>query len=285
MPTLGDPATADPCSLLDRAALSAYGTPMLIYPYFYPEQCGVRLTGRVPGYVDATAQFGLVRQDLPPTGPSEPVGPFTVYRQPAQADRCDRTVRITGTDQVVYVEASEAKGTEADLCAVADKVVASTTAVLAGPGVGRHPADTTPGALTATNICDLGDGAGVDVVPGLDTGLRNPGYAGWRCTWGGDPAFTYSPMVDILVLQAPELTGRRIRIGSRSATVTPNLWPGLPQSCTVALAHRTITSRSGESLVEAAEITVYAGLQSTPTAACGYAQRIAGRLAGELPAT
>jgi serine/threonine-protein kinase len=179
-PALGDPATADPCSLLLPEPLDRFGQTLLEADAGNFDRCDVTIDSAQDR---STVQVQFVRSGpaLPAGVPEDRDGVVLVRGAPVNGE-CVRTLRLSdGYD--VRVLARPVRGALPDPCAVADVATDSALAVLAAGPVPRRSAPFDPASLAMVDACGLLDTATVATVPGLETAEADPGVAGWDCDW------------------------------------------------------------------------------------------------------
>ncbi|GAA4814437.1 hypothetical protein GCM10023200_60090 [Actinomycetospora chlora] len=269
---VGDPGTAEPCALVDPAALAPGGSARVIPDLGSPAACTF----------DALAPAGetVVVATLEPVAtevvaaPEERVGALLVRRPAPRSGVCSRTVVTTEGVQVA-LDAVAPPGSTADPCPAADAATDSTVRTLsAGTPLPRRATADPPGALTAADTCALLTPADLGTVPGLDATRVAPGTGGWSCRWGGGPGA--GSVVDVGVERRRTVTPTA-DVGGRPATVTPR-----DGACGVALVQRSYTAVDGSPRVELLEVTV-AGARP-PDALCADATRLAAATVPRLPA-
>ncbi len=278
---IGDPRTADPCSLLNVGSVQRFGEATMIRDIGYPQACLIEISTGGDGLIWLTAMFG-VAEDQAPSGVTERSGELTISRGPAGDETCERTV-VLGDRSRVYVTARAARGPTTDLCAVADAGIQTAVAPLSSGSLARRDITGPPNALTQLDdSCALLDQVALGRVPGLDASRRDRGFAGWRCIWGDNPAFLDDPWVVVAVNRWLPLSGQPVQIGGRSAKVFPGDSDN-PGTCEVDLVQRSYTGTSGNTRVELLEITVFLGAQQPTDAACRAATALAEAAAPKLP--
>jgi eukaryotic-like serine/threonine-protein kinase len=276
VPALGDPVSADPCSLLRPDPLDRFGKTILDPTAGNFDRCDVYIEA---GEDRASARVQLVQSgpDLPDGVPEDHDGMVVVRSAPVEGE-CIRTLRLSdGYD--VRVIGELARGAAPDPCAVADVATETALGVLARGSVPRRAAPFDRGSLAAVDACGLLDAATVATVPGLQGIQPDSGFAGWACDWA-----TPAPGAAVRVSYdrdegiGPE-AGNRMKIAGRDAAARPD-----PDSagCDVTVLHRPYTDPSGKALDELLVVTVD---QPNPVPdPCGRAVAIAKFAVGRLPA-
>ena len=280
-PLIGNPRTADPCGLLSMGSVQQFGQPTMFRDLGYPQSCVIDIRTGGDGFVRLAATLGDT-EDHPPAGSTERFRQLTIIRQVGGAGSCRRTV-VLGDRSRVYVTAWAFRGAAAELCTVADAGTQTAVSALSGGSLPRRDLNDPPHALTRVDTCSLLDQAALKQVPGLDSSRRDPGFAGWLCTWGGNPAFRGEPQVLIAVERAGLLSGRPVQIGGRSAQVNPGGSDNAPGTCVVELVQRSYRGTSGYPRVELLRVSVSLGVSQPTDAACRSAIALAEAAAPKLP--
>ncbi|MFN2495390.1 MAG: hypothetical protein ABR608_05730 [Pseudonocardiaceae bacterium] len=278
---IGDPRTVDPCALLDAESVAGFGS-AAEYPDVGPlASCMVDVRPAGAGYVLLFAKFGTPEVG-PLPGAVERSGDLQISREPAEDGACYRTIELADGHRV-YLSAFLYDGAVMDPCAVADAGTATAVLALAGGDLPDRTTPEPPNSLRQVQACSLLRAADVAQVPGIDPSRRAPGFAGWECTWGDDPAFLSSPYAAVWMRRVVPLSGEPTPIGGRPALVTPGGFAEQPGTCVVEVVHRSYTGESGEPRVE--EVVVEVGLgESRPSEqACEAATALAAALVPRLP--
>ncbi|GAA5134364.1 protein kinase domain-containing protein [Pseudonocardia adelaidensis] len=239
-PTLGEPATADPCSLLRPEPFERFGKPILETDGGGFERCDVYIESG-PDRSVARLQLAAASEAPPEGVPEERDGLVVVRGAPVNGE-CRRTLRLSdGND--VRISGQLLLGAAPDPCAVADVATDAALAVLVRGPVPRRPAPFDSRSLAMVDACGLLDRAAVAKVPGLETVDADPGYAGWYCDWenvatGASIVVTYDRDEGI----KPE-AGPRIKIAGRDAAARPD---DDRAGCDVTILHRPYTEPGGK---------------------------------------
>jgi serine/threonine-protein kinase len=280
-PTLGDPATADPCALLSTDHLKRFGKTILETDGGNFDRCDV--------YIENGADRAVARLQLsaasaaPPQGEVEQREGLLLVRgaptpaAPGTVAECVRTLRLTdGHDIRVVGQLLVGAGPEP--CAVADVATDTALIVLASGSVPRRPAAFPARSIATVDACGLLDRAVVTRVPSLETAEADPGYAGWDCDWenattGASIVVTYDRDNEI----RPE-AGRRVRIAGRDAAVQPDADAA---GCDVTIAYGPYTRPNGD---PAQELLVVKVDQPAPVPdPCVLGQEVATAAVQRLP--
>lgn len=277
---IGDPRSADACSLLPASRFTSFGqvTPLKDYGYYYA--CWLYV-GAGDQTVMVTATFYQAGEYTPGTG-TERVGDVAITRYGGQADSCMRLLMLPdGTAAQIKAE-PYAKTTRANLCAVADAGTAGAAPVLANRTVGKlspDPAD----PLATLEPCSLVDTTVAARTASIDVSRVTPGFGSWSCSVGYNQAFRNAPYFFLTAARRSPLTGTPVRIGQHSAVVVPNAAaPGTRPSCLVSIVQRTF--QAGQPRVGTVEVTFYGGGSETSQQTCDAAKALATAAETRLPA-
>jgi hypothetical protein len=276
--SLGDPVTADPCSLLRPEPLDRFGQTLLEADAGNFDRCDVTIDSAQDRF---TVQVQLVQSGptLPEGVPEERDGMVVVRSTPVNGE-CARTLRLPdGHD--VRVLARPVRGALPDPCGVADVATDSAIAVLVAGPVPRRSAPFDPASLAMVDACGLLDPAAVATVPGLETAEADPGVAGWDCDWenvttGASIEVSYDRNRGGIGRNA----GNRMTIEGREAAARRDEDGA---GCDVTVVHRPYTDKRG---YPAAELLIVKLDHAAPIAdACAGAVAIATVAVERLPAT
>lgn len=213
---IGDPRTADPCSLLDPAALQRLGpvTPLPATGNFGEcvqlVQVGAERTDLVRVDVEFGPQLGttdswvsglsddlvkIVEQFIGTRlgirdslwggslgGKRTELGDVTLARYERSGDACARRLLLADSTRI-FVDAFDYATSPVDLCVVAEAATTAVIGRLGTTGIGRRP--TLDSALAQIDTCDLLGPAELTVVPGVDPAATTRRFMGWSCRWGG----------------------------------------------------------------------------------------------------
>jgi eukaryotic-like serine/threonine-protein kinase len=267
---LGDPRTADPCSVADAAVLGRFGEATLDQNHGAFNRCDVLIAVSGDDKIDVVFQF-----ESPVT--TEPNGPTRVVRQaPARdSDGCD--IALTLADRAVLaITARSDDDVDTDFCQVADVAADHAENVLRQyQRVPRRPT-VDPRSLANVNACDLlkpSDltGAYAGVTP-------SPGFGGWMCRW-------VSPAGAVRVIfdrNDPESAreGTHTQLSGRDVYVEPEGYGEF--TCAAKVFHLRYQDRYGDTHVELALVVVEGA--DPVTDLCQVAGAFAVPVAARLPA-
>jgi hypothetical protein len=239
-PALGDPATADPCSLIRPEPLDRFGQTLLEADSGNFDRCDVTIDAAQDRFT-VQLQFARSGTVAPEGVPEERDGVVIVRGAPVNGE-CVRTLRLPdGYD--VRVLARPVRGALPDPCAVADVATDTALGVLAAGPVPRRSAPFDPGSLALVDACGLLDTATVATVPGLETVDPDPGVAGWDCDWEN---LTTGASIEVGYDRNRGGIGRDagnpVRIAGREAAARADADGA---GCDVRVLHRTYTDRRG----------------------------------------
>jgi hypothetical protein len=239
-PALGDPATADPCSLIRPEPLDRFGNTTLETDSGNFDRCDVVINSGQNRFV-AQVQLDQAGTVPPPGVPEERDG-LTIVRGDPGPGECVRTLRLSDGHDVRII-ARLVSGAPPDLCAVADVVTETALATLVRGPVPRRPAPFAPGSLATVDACGLLDAATVATVPGLETAEPDPGFAGWYCDW----ELLNTPASVVVTYDRNRGgigrdTGNPMRIAGRDAAARADQDGA---GCDVTVLHRPYTDRRG----------------------------------------
>jgi eukaryotic-like serine/threonine-protein kinase len=246
VPTLGDPATADPCSLIRPEPFDRFGRTTLDSDPGNFDQCDVTIAAG-QDYFAARVDFGK-SGTVPPAGQPEERNGLVIFREPPVDGGCVRTLRLSdGYD--VRADSRSVAGVLPDPCAVADVATETALAVLARGTVPRRPVPFDPGSLAVVDACGLLDTATVATVPGLEAVQADPAFAGWGCDWEIPPPTPTTPPGASIAVEYDRNRGlgnnpgRPMQIAGRQAAAKADA-DGL--GCDVTIVHRTYTDPDGK---------------------------------------
>lgn len=240
VPALGDPATADPCSLIRTEPLDRFGKTTLETDSGNFDRCDVNIASGEDRFA-ARVEFVQSSTGLPQGLPEERDGIVIVRGTPVD-NGCVRTLRLPdGYD--VRIDARLVRGVLADPCAIADVATDTALTVLVRGAVPRRPAPFDPGSLAKIDACGLLDAPTVATVASLETIEPDPGFARWTCDWenlatGAAVAVSYDRNKGI-----SKNAGSRIRIAGHDAAARPDQDGA---GCDVTILHRSYTDPSGD---------------------------------------
>lgn len=179
---LGDPRTADPCSLIDTAALARHGTVRVDQADVSFAGCRAEIRQVSGSRPSLFVEFGLPPASTDVEGEPQQIGQVVLHRLRPSTAVCARDLLLPDKIVVsVYAQRLD-NGTE-DLCTIADTGATAAAAILNSRGTGvREPLDITS-PLAGVDACSLLGAADVAAVPGT-LAPGTPGFGRWSCSWG-----------------------------------------------------------------------------------------------------
>ncbi|WP_328610344.1 serine/threonine protein kinase [Amycolatopsis sp. NBC_00345] len=236
---VGDPRTADPCSLLTVNSLSPYGKVFLEPNYGTFARCDLNTTLPADGGTIVTSLELAAPEEYPPV-PPVPGRLGEIQRPNADPGKCRRYFVLPDL-KVVSVSSVRADGADApQLCAMADAVVGDVYArVVRGP-IARRLQAFPAASLARIDACTLVDDATLHQAVGPDYPVDRY-FGNWACSWGHD-----AESVDLYYdRQWPLATDppdgqTRTTVGGRLAYVDPHESDGA-DTCGVTVRYRTYT--------------------------------------------
>jgi eukaryotic-like serine/threonine-protein kinase len=275
---VGNPRTADPCSLLDPHSLSRFGSTSLDTADGNFNRCDVVVdSGR--GEVDVRAQFDLASTEGWSSDPISRVDGFDVVRLPVEDEDCVRLVRLPGR-YMVAIDADVWDGHPGNLCAMANT---ATTVALTALAAGPLPRRPTPphSSLYWPTACSMLDAKALTATPGVTAASQEPGYASWSCSWQSSVSDLWVELdFDHNNTLIDDSSEQAVRIAGRRAALMPGYEDR--ETCSVRLVNRQITDNHGDPTLELVYLQVH-GSQSM-RALCRMGRELAASAAGELPA-
>lgn len=273
---LGDPRTANPCALTYADALSSYGIVETSDDYGNFNRCDalVYLSKDRKNYVDVLVQFASDADD--PGLPAQQDGLIGIQRPPAGPDSCSRTLLLPDDAQVV-VRAEQNGDEKADLCGMAEAVMASALSKLRDKGIERRSLEN--GSLAQREACPLLDAASITPVLGNGPIQQTRTFADWGCRWDyTDRLGVVKVIFDRTAAEQlkgdplPPMSGfpARLQRAERSDT-----------SCTVVLGYRTYVDSKHVQTDELAVVDVEKS-DERPDRLCEPARRLAAVVAQRL---
>ncbi|MCO1580681.1 serine/threonine protein kinase [Crossiella sp. SN42] len=240
---LGDPRTVDPCALVEAAALSRFGQPVLDNDYGNFNRCRVlvRMKPEDPAE-EVSVQVQL--QGYP--GPSTPTPTATVIapiNRPAQrGDECERTVHLPDGYRI-RIRAEHLRDRPAPLCDMAETLTTGVLQVLTQGRVKRRATEAPENSLVRLEACALLTRA--ELSPVIGEAEADPGFGDWDCEW-----VRGSREVMIEFDRKPPLAQRK---GGRSVDLGAGV-DGLVKAdsdgCEADIPHRPLADVQGRPMIE-----------------------------------
>ncbi|HEY3682209.1 MAG TPA: serine/threonine-protein kinase [Streptosporangiaceae bacterium] len=278
--TIGEPATADPCGLMDAASLRGFGATEKVTDYGAFNRCDVLVATR-SGHDDlADIEVDLDTGPWPKPGAGDKLtrtGRVEVLRVAGgDSEECDQAVLLPDHN-VVYVTAKRTGDGRIGLCKAATAATGHAVTVLGRGPVPRRTAPPPPAALARTNTCGLLDDTALGRVPGIDAGHPERGFAGWDCAWNG--GLSVRLRFDRNTPLTAGEDGKAARFHGRAGFVQKN--GDGDHTCLVQVVYDTYTDTGGDP-VDAIVYLVVEG-SAKMTTLCGHAKALAGDAAARLP--
>jgi eukaryotic-like serine/threonine-protein kinase len=274
---MGDPRTADPCSLLSASALARFGDTYQDAHYANFDRCDVLVQAHDDDVVDAYVTLAGKDDEPGARVATTRTGKVTVAEEARDSDYCVRTLTLADGYHV-EVTAHELDAPAPDICAVADAASGHAAAVLNHGPVGRRPPAPTRASLVRQDACTMLGPTALGRVPGMDARRPERDFGDWGCRW--DSA-TSRASVHLRFDQGqtpdPE-ESRPVRLGGRQAFVTPG--DDGPGSCLVQIVHREFES-GGDRVAEMVKLDVFGTRSSRKV--CDTAEALGTDTATRLP--
>lgn len=253
---LGDPRSADPCSVLATAPLARFGSTDLVTDYGNFDRCDV-LVGppRQDPAVDVAAT--LLGKDVEAGShiPTRRTGNVTVASEPLDGDECDRTLQLDDGNHI-QIMARLTGDSGPDLCAMADAATDHAVTVLRAGTVPRRPSAAVPASLATADACALLTPAAIGAVPGgVHADDPDRDFGNWGCHWGSSDGDSGIDLV--FDRNSPPLDtsdGTPVRVGGAKGFVSPEYED--QGTCTLRLVNRDFTDITGQHVEELVELTV-----------------------------
>ena len=269
---IGDPRIADPCSLVDTAALANFGDAQIDIAWGPFSTCWVNLPGdlRVElSFFDALNPGDVL------SGHLEQLGQVTIARRTQDDTSCSRGLVLTDRSRVWITAEQYRRTSSVDLCAVAESATRAAVHKLATTGIGtRVPIDLTS-PLARVDACSLLQPADLAVLPNLDALTPDPDFGGWRCEWGDFRTEGASGVLITYYRRASfsAFDGTPVRVGDRDAYLTM-----LNGRCVVFIPQRQFSSVTGQLRQETVQLEVGGPLSGLCTHATTLAEAVVPRL-------
>ncbi|MFD6142579.1 serine/threonine-protein kinase [Promicromonospora sp. NPDC060271] len=286
---VGDPATADPCALLDVEALGAFGETRIRTDNGDLNSCDVVMT-RDDGAL-VVASLTIWHNGEEPAEPNRQVGRITVVNDEYELpDECSRELYLPGGDYNISLDVwqetwNEPQGTgEVDnLCEIADATLDHTTTVLNEGQIPRRAQEPATGSLYTQSACDLLAGEPLERLPGVDAARPVVGFAEWDCQW----EVADGKELRVLFQHSDPLSadsGERFVRSGHEVFDEGDSWS--EDSCLVSIVNRVAVSRDGDGdiVAELVRIHLEAGGDEPVDELCALALDIAEPVAAALPA-
>lgn len=286
---VGDPATADPCALLDAEALGAFGQTRIRTDNGDLNSCDVVVT-RDDGAL-IVASLTIWHNGEEPAEPNRQVGRITVVNDEYELpDECSRELYLPGGDYNISLDVWQETWNEAagagkvdNLCEIADANLGHTTTLLNEGQIPRRAQAPAAGSLYTQSACDLLAGEPLGRLPGVEASRPVVGFAEWDCQWEVDDGkelrvlFQHSDPLS-------EDTGERFVLSGHEVFDEGDSWS--EDSCLVSIVNRVAVSRDGDGdiVAELVRLHLEGGGGESVDELCALALDIAEPVAAALPA-
>ncbi len=279
---IGDPATADPCALLDVEALGAFGLTRVRTDHAELNRCDVVVTSNDDAVTAVSAKIWHNNED--PAEPNRRVGGITVVdEEDDMPEECSRALFLPGGDYNISLDVEPEAGEVADLCALADATVNQATTVLNDGQIPRRERTPDPASLYPQSACNLLAGEPLERLPGVDADRPTVGFAEWECKWGTDDGkeltvrFQFNDPLS-------EDNGERFVFSGHEVFNERDSWTAT--SCLVSVVNRVAVSADGDGdiVAELVRLQLEAGGDESVDELCGVLLDIAEPVAAKLPA-
>ncbi|MGH3763025.1 hypothetical protein, partial [Actinophytocola sp.] len=277
---LGDPRTADPCTLLEPETFERFGPAVEDPAYGNFNRCDVLIElGEDAEGEDIEVDVALELLDK--ADPDERPAPgATVEVEPAESDDeggCDVSITLADLNRI-DVNARPHGDVRLDVCEVAQVAGDRAVELLpAGELKRREPFDAD--SLARVDACTLLDRAALRAIPGLDP-EPSADFGRWICEWSGRAA---TMDATVFFNQNTPLTaedGEYVELAGHDVFLEPD---EDGEECRAHVVHRTVRLDNGEDIDEIASLAI-AG--EAPTGRlCSIARNMARSVATNLPPT
>ncbi|GAA4004104.1 hypothetical protein GCM10022247_26360 [Allokutzneria multivorans] len=237
--SLGDPRTADPCSLLDAAAVASFGEVTSDSEYGEFLRCGlyIKQSAEDQDLITVAAEFD--QREEYAEQPYTPGQLGLPQRPPEKNGRCVRSIALPDLGQVKITTEHKQKK-PAPLCAVAEAAFSNALAVLSRGEIPRRHEPFAKESLARLDACSLLEDADLTKVLGVAGMPVEPKLGGWTCWWEKgkvEAEITFSRNWQLS--PGPDEDGEQITIGSRTAFVeTSKAGNDGADVCTTRIVHR-----------------------------------------------
>lgn len=279
---IGDPATADPCALLDVEALGAFGLTRVRTDHAELNRCDVVVTSNDSAVTAVSAKIWHNNED--PAEPNRRVGGITVVdEEDDMPEECSRALFLPGGDYNISLDAEVEAGEVDDLCALADATVNQATTVLNDGQLPRRERTPDPASLYTQSACDLLAGEPLERLPGVVADRPTVGFAEWECKWGTDDGkeltarFQFNDPLS-------EDSGERFVLSGHEVFNEGDSWTAT--SCLVSIVNRVAVSADGDGdiVAELVRLHLEADGDESVDELCDVLLDIAQPVAARLPA-
>lgn len=270
---LGDPRTADPCSVADAQVLGRFGEATLNADYGGFNRCDVLIAVAGDDEIDVEFDFDGPQSD-PPTTSSTP----EIVRHTPEREGDDCSITLTLTDRsVLEITAKSDDDIDTDFCQVAAVAADHAQSVMRQHQEIPRRLKADPRSLANVDACGLITAADLAAEPAYAGVSPVPGFGRWRCRW-------QSPDGDVQVIfdkTDPDsaMEGTRVAIAGRQVYVVPEGYGDF--TCVARIFHLRYQGDNGDAYAELALVVVEGG--DAMTELCRLASTFATPVAERLP--
>ena len=204
---------ADPCPLLDTAALERSGDEVTLMTPRYLDTCLATIAS--PGHetiarvaFEPASPLPSLISDAEPDQ-IEPLGGLHIKwgKEDLLSDRreCTHRLWVDEDKPVIAFETRIYDKNQIDICRVGRAAVMPAITELVRNGITYKNNRTGNFTHAQSDACSLLDATALGKVPGLDPNSAEPDYGKWRCTWSGNDGRTEVTLE--LMLEKPGFTG------------------------------------------------------------------------------
>jgi hypothetical protein len=271
-PALGDPRTADPCGLIDAAALNRFGDTSLDSAYGGFNRCDVLVTLPSGAEADIAVEF----EQLPRSGWEKGRG-LRVIRHPESDGQCEHLVPLADANGVSVTAKLIPGSPPAELCGMAEAASAHVVAVLKRGTVPRRASRPDGASLATRNACTMLDAGSLVRVLGAGARSAKSGFGDWECRWSSAADGLSVRLVFDRNTLLDANDGRLVKAGDRDAYIAVT-----GADCYARLVNRSDVNSQGAPVEELVKIDVSG--PRPPDQLCGPAQELGAAAAAALPA-
>jgi tRNA A-37 threonylcarbamoyl transferase component Bud32 len=272
---VGDPATADPCSLLDVASLQGFGTVRVEPDNNAFSGCAAEIDrpGGVALYEHRFVNSAQVTQYS--SGYRAEEAGFAVVDYEPEPDTCSKMVLLGDGNAITFTaDDYRDRPSGADMCAILAAARTGVLTRLVEQGIGRRARLDESSPLAAVPACDLLASEDIAAVVPNPTPAR-PRFADWGCDW---VSFTGESRLAVAYYRALPLDdgdGAPADFAGHPGRVL-----GAAGNCQAQFVQRGYTAQGGDHIEVV--VVIYEG-QGADTELCRTATALATAAAARLP--
>lgn len=274
--TIDDPQTADPCSLVDSAALQVHGSVQIDRNNVQFAGCRVDIIRPGNSVILTLAFRSAAELVLPPGADRETLDGRFVYRPAPTDTNCMRRVVLSPLNAVDIAVDIDGEGRTGDLCEIAETAAHVAVAAIADGVIDTRARVDVTTALGGRSACGLLQPADLAIVPGMRSPIR--GFGDWECSWNNGTS-TPTDVVLTFYLGHPldESDGNPTDVAGHPGTVLAT-----EGRCWVQFVQRNYTEDEGSTpRIESVWLTVSGAGSGADL--CGTATALATAVANRLP--